>query len=65
MTPKTIMTIDLSYLTIAQMGGFMNRKSDGNPGWQSFAGRMEVLPWPPGSVQGSNEKEGFVGTGEG
>ena len=21
---------------IAQMGGFLNRKSDGNPGWQSI-----------------------------
>ena len=32
----TIMTIDQFLRFIAQMGGFMNRKSDGNPGWQSL-----------------------------
>lgn len=30
------MTIDRFLRYIAQMGGFMNRKSDGNPGWQSL-----------------------------
>lgn len=32
----TSMTIDQFLRYIAQMGGFMNRKSDGNPGWQSL-----------------------------
>lgn len=30
------MTIDRFLRYIAQMGGFMNRRSDGNPGWQSL-----------------------------
>jgi hypothetical protein len=30
------MTVDRFLRYIAQMGGFMNRKSDGNPGWQSI-----------------------------
>ena len=30
------MTIDQFLRNIAQMGGFLNRKSDGNPGWQSI-----------------------------
>ena len=30
------MTIDRFLRYIAQMGGFLNRKSDGNPGWQSI-----------------------------
>jgi len=33
---KTEMTIDKFLRYIAQMGGFLNRKSDGNPGWQSI-----------------------------
>ena len=33
---KKEMTIDLFLRNIAQMGGFLNRKSDGNPGWQSI-----------------------------
>lgn len=30
------MTVDKFLRCIAQMGGFLNRKSDGNPGWQSI-----------------------------
>jgi hypothetical protein len=30
------MTVDRFLRYIAQMGGFLNRKSDGNPGWQSI-----------------------------
>ena len=30
------MTIEIFLKHIAQMGGFLNRKSDGNPGWQSI-----------------------------
>ena len=30
------MTVDKFLRYIAQMGGFLNRKSDGNPGWQSI-----------------------------
>jgi len=33
---ETKMTIDRFLRYIAQMGGFLNRKSDGNPGWQSL-----------------------------
>lgn len=33
---KKDMTIDQFLRNIAQMGGFLNRKSDGNPGWQSI-----------------------------
>lgn len=33
---KKEMTIDQFLRNIAQMGGFLNRKSDGNPGWQSI-----------------------------
>ena len=33
---KKKMTIDQFLRNIAQMGGFLNRKSDGNPGWQSI-----------------------------
>ena len=33
---KKEMTIDRFLRYIAQMGGFLNRKSDGNPGWQSI-----------------------------
>jgi len=33
---KKEMTIDRFLRYMAQMGGFLNRKSDGNPGWQSI-----------------------------
>ncbi|MBU1976969.1 MAG: IS4 family transposase [Nanoarchaeota archaeon] len=33
---KREMTIDRFLRYIAQMGGFLNRKSDGNPGWESI-----------------------------
>ena len=33
---KKEMNIDQFLRSIAQMGGFLNRKSDGNPGWQSI-----------------------------
>lgn len=33
---ESIMTVDKFLRHIAMMGGFMNRKSDGNPGWQSI-----------------------------
>ncbi|PIN87726.1 hypothetical protein COV12_02260 [Candidatus Woesearchaeota archaeon CG10_big_fil_rev_8_21_14_0_10_32_24] len=33
---KKEMTIDRFLRYIAQMGGFLNRKNDGNPGWQSI-----------------------------
>lgn len=33
---KKEMNIDQFLRNIAQMGGFLNRKSDGNPGWQSI-----------------------------
>ena len=33
---NTAMTINRFLRYIAQMGGFLNRKSDGNPGWQSI-----------------------------
>ena len=33
---KKEMTIDQFLRNIAQLGGFLNRKSDGNPGWQSI-----------------------------
>jgi hypothetical protein len=33
---KEYMTVDRFLRGIAQMGGFLNRKSDGNPGWQSI-----------------------------
>lgn len=35
-TEKKEITIDRFLRYIAQMGGFLNRKSDGNPGWQSI-----------------------------
>jgi hypothetical protein len=34
--PQTEMTIAQFLKYIAQMGGFLNRRSDGNPGWQSL-----------------------------
>ncbi|MBU0470232.1 MAG: hypothetical protein KJ984_02030, partial [Nanoarchaeota archaeon] len=33
---QTEMTINKFLRYIAQMGGFLNRKSDGNPGWESI-----------------------------
>jgi len=42
---KTEMTIDRFLRYIAQMGGFLNRKSDGNPGWQSLWEGWKLFLW--------------------
>lgn len=42
---ESTMTIDTFLRYIAQMGGFLNRKSDGNPGWQSLWEGWKLFLW--------------------
>ena len=38
------LTIKEFYILIAKMGGFLNRKSDGDPGWQTlWKGQLQLF----------------------
>jgi len=38
------LTIKEYYTLVAKMGGFLNRKSDGNPGWQTlWKGQLQLF----------------------
>lgn len=55
---KKEMTINEFLRNIAQMGGFLNRKSDGNPGWQSI---WEGWKFFLGLKEGVKlQREGFI-----
>ena len=42
---KPDLTIRDYYVLLARLGGFLNRKSDGNPGWQSLWKGQQQLYW--------------------
>lgn len=41
--PRTITTVRDFIRALAQLGGFLGRKSDGEPGWQTIWGGLEKL----------------------